>query len=474
MSAEVDNNLDIIDEFMSMYNLERTEYSKAAKRAKKLCEDALRRESVECLVTCRAKEPDSLRTKLVTRQKARLAKANGTANENNGYRSIEDIKSDIPDLAGVRIALYIPRKKEQVKKILQREFAVQWNLSLGDNENQTCDARSFPGYCADHYRVFFREDMDENDGSGKKMIEIQVVSVLRHAWAEVQHDLVYKQLVSTTREEIRMLDALSSMIYSGDCVLDHLFDSQSARNQSDGTPFKSVYQLGSLLSQWIERFAGRRDETLGDVESLWKLLMIIGLDSPKQLWDVLSHLDISVSQTSDYTILSHEYDPLQLSITNYVMHRIIRSSVGQCRVERVKHTRRTTDNENKYKLCVVANAFIRLDHFFSRQAEWFHVFYEDTSDKHKVEIKWLSSGKPQQFYNGRLSLNVADQEVLDGLWLSLEGHDKEPIKFAFNLSLLEVTENSHIDWTLLDRSLSFPTRAIFFAQQSRLNPRELR
>ena len=47
-------------------------------------------------------------------------------------------------------------------------------------------------------------------------IEIQVASVLMHAWSEVEHDLVYKPLQGTlSDEELAILDELNGLVLAG-------------------------------------------------------------------------------------------------------------------------------------------------------------------------------------------------------------------------------------------------------------------
>ncbi|KAE8136083.1 hypothetical protein BDV38DRAFT_272357 [Aspergillus pseudotamarii] len=462
MPSEADKSIKIINEFMREYKKDKEIYALAAQRAEELCTEVLKRESVECIVTSRAKDPESLERKLHERLSKRQEAAASSCKEKKGYGSIDDIRSDIADLVGVRISLYLPRKKSHVEKILRREFEVPWNLSLGEKENaQATQPRLFPGYCADHYRVFFKDDSIQDKRLDKRMIEIQVVSVLRHVWAQIQHDRVYKQLIPTTGEDIRILDALSSLLYAGDFVLDQLFDSQTSRSKSDGTPFKSVYQLGSSLGQWIENFPERRDDNLGDVQSLFTLLRALRVNTPKELWGALRNMDISLTPTSDYMALARKYEPLHLSISNYVMHRIIWPRDDQCIVQSIRRLEPNTLNNNWYKVNVIANAFILLDQLFSPPSEWLPLLYTGQDAKrHEGGIKWMSTGKPWTVCHRTIPLHKADQKNIDVLWHCFNQHHKEPIRFVFTFSQILVVEGFSTDRTLLDKSLSLLIRAI--------------
>ena len=51
------------------------------------------------------------------------------------------------------------------------------------------------------------------------LIEIQIATVLMHAWAEVEHDLVISLERQLSRDEYEILDELNGMILSGEIAL---------------------------------------------------------------------------------------------------------------------------------------------------------------------------------------------------------------------------------------------------------------
>lgn len=73
---------------------------------------------------------------------------------------------------------------------------------------------------------------------GGEEIEIQVRSVLMDAWAEVRHDLEYKQILGFPREEeLRVLDAIKGSIASCEIMQDHLLILRKQRMQADNISF---------------------------------------------------------------------------------------------------------------------------------------------------------------------------------------------------------------------------------------------
>ena len=82
------------------------------------------------------------------------------------------------------------------------------------------------------HRVLLRDEhiqfYEPLRGQQQCRIEIQVVSLLRHAWAEVEHDLVYKQAARTSPAECRALDRPSGAIIMGERFLDRLYSPDNA------------------------------------------------------------------------------------------------------------------------------------------------------------------------------------------------------------------------------------------------------
>lgn len=117
-------------------------------------------------VTFREKSERSLRNKL------------------NTIKRIKSVK-DIDDLAGCRIIFYLDEDIERIVWYLQNEFiVVKENLKY-----------SKKGYNARHFIVKLSEDrlkLSECEMFNGLKCEIQITTVLYHAWSELGHDIIYK------------------------------------------------------------------------------------------------------------------------------------------------------------------------------------------------------------------------------------------------------------------------------------------
>jgi putative GTP pyrophosphokinase len=96
------------------------------------------------------------------------------------------------DLVGLRIILYYPGDVAAVGDLIEREFAIDWENSYRDDPSNEPDRF---GYRSDHYIVRLKEPrltLSEWSPYRDDCAEIQVRTVMQHAWAAVDHRIRYK------------------------------------------------------------------------------------------------------------------------------------------------------------------------------------------------------------------------------------------------------------------------------------------
>jgi ppGpp synthetase/RelA/SpoT-type nucleotidyltranferase len=272
----------VIDEFLARYRREFDFYDQAARLVSQLLEARLQAAGVRAIVTFRAKSAGRLEPKV----RARASKKN--------YVTVEDIYVDIPDLAGVRIAHYFPAQREQVGRIINDALVVMQSKTFPDNTPSSYPKR-FAGYSATHYRVRLRETtlVDTQKRYAEARVEVQVASVLMHAWAEVEHDLVYKPYQGVlVEDEYAILDELNGMVMAGEIALERLQRAGDARVASRGRGFANHYDLAAYLISTLRELAesDALQEGLGRVDLLYQLLVELQLATPEGLARYLSAL----------------------------------------------------------------------------------------------------------------------------------------------------------------------------------------
>ena len=109
--------------------------------------------------------------------------------------------SDITDIAGARVITFLPKTLQQACEVIETQFTVHERSDKGDELRQE---ERF-GYQSVHYIVSLgtpRIDLPEYARFRGYKAEIQVRTILQHAWAEIEHDIQYKSQ-ATIPESIR-------------------------------------------------------------------------------------------------------------------------------------------------------------------------------------------------------------------------------------------------------------------------------
>ncbi|ONF73716.1 GTP pyrophosphokinase [Amycolatopsis keratiniphila] len=275
--------MDVISAFIARYVKEFDFYDQAARLVKERLESSLQRSGVRCMVTSRAKDPSRLEEKCRIRSSDRK------------YASADDIFDDIADLAGVRVALYFPAEKNQVDSAVRNLFHLVEERRDFPRRDVTLSGKRFSGYSASHYRVRLNENL--LTGSQKRYalarVEIQVASVLMHAWSEVEHDLVYKPFEGELSEdEYAILDQLNGMVLAGELALETLQRAGERRVAEVGRKFLNHYELTVHLLDQVNSLVDKPvgEAGLGRIDLLFILLSRLGIDTPANLASYLAAL----------------------------------------------------------------------------------------------------------------------------------------------------------------------------------------
>ncbi|OCK76807.1 hypothetical protein K432DRAFT_462305 [Lepidopterella palustris CBS 459.81] len=291
----------IIDDFLE-HQYYQGHHERVAQCAKDICEEKLRGAKIQAIYSSRGKDKDSLREK--------LEKRNAILEERGcGYKNASEIRSNVRDLAGVRIALYFPNQMDVVAGCIEKIFdVINWTdhpKSAAKNEqNETEDVDTwrpkFAGYKAKHAWVQFKKEDVRNhkklEGLQKDLrdhdvVEIQIVTVLLHAWAEVEHDIAYKSIFKDAMQEERtILECLNGLVLSSELLLEQLYRLWTARNESAKEHFEYKYQLVEFMSKRIGNSCLPETVDKSDLDMLRRFLKTIEKDTPEALGLVLDEL----------------------------------------------------------------------------------------------------------------------------------------------------------------------------------------
>ncbi|MBV9853926.1 MAG: hypothetical protein JOY82_05300 [Streptosporangiaceae bacterium] len=124
--------------------------------------------------------------------------------------------SSLTDMLGIRIITYFRDEVDAVAKVIEREFAIDEVNSV--DKRAALDPDRF-GYLSLHFVAQLNSDriaLTEYRQYGGIKFEIQIRSILQHAWAEIEHDLGYKSEAAVPRSIRRRFSRLAGLLEIAD------------------------------------------------------------------------------------------------------------------------------------------------------------------------------------------------------------------------------------------------------------------
>jgi ppGpp synthetase/RelA/SpoT-type nucleotidyltranferase len=179
-------------------------HSRLSPTAKALIENVLARNQIDTLsVTTRVKDYGSAKNKI----------------ERKKYK---DLDNQFTDLTGIRIVVYFASQISQCIEVIRNLFDIDEDNSTDRSEVLGLDRM---GYRSSHFVCTLgpsRSQLAEYDSIASLKFEIQVRTVLQHAWAELAHDRSYKFSTGLPDNIQREINLYSGLLEIADSAFDRI------------------------------------------------------------------------------------------------------------------------------------------------------------------------------------------------------------------------------------------------------------
>ena len=145
-----------------------------------------------------SKEMESVITKIIEAENLPYQSVSSRVKEKESYlnkckkEKYTNPIDEITDVSGIRIIAYTNQDVERICEVLQREFLIDQEHSINKSESLMTDK---VGYRSVHYVLQLSErraKLPEYSSLKDLKCEVQVRTLLQHAWAEIEHDRNYK------------------------------------------------------------------------------------------------------------------------------------------------------------------------------------------------------------------------------------------------------------------------------------------
>jgi putative GTP pyrophosphokinase len=203
---------------------------------------------------------------------------------------------EITDLAGVRVITFFPSTVEQIDALIQHEFQVLEQV----DHTASAEQEERLGYLSVHYLVRLgdnRSNLSEYKKFAGLTAEIQVRTVLQHAWAEIEHDIRYKSTSAIPHAISRRFMALAGLLEIADREFEAI-QTEDAAVRANAVTLIAEGRLGEVevtpdsLRSYLDYRLGP-DDRISDYTYEWmaKILRNMGFQNLNQISECIRGFD---------------------------------------------------------------------------------------------------------------------------------------------------------------------------------------
>lgn len=173
-----------------------TKYVEVQKIALEILDAELKKEKITVMqLPSRIKSWESVEDKLIKKP--------------DRYGKVEDLS----DILGIRVICYFLSQVDDAAEVVKRIFDVDYEHS--EDKRLSISPDVF-GYLSLHIQCSLKKDMGYPEELTDLEFEIQLRTILQHAWAEIEHDLGYKTVLEIPRKVRREFARIAGLLEVAD------------------------------------------------------------------------------------------------------------------------------------------------------------------------------------------------------------------------------------------------------------------
>ena len=226
------------------------------------------------------------------------------------FQDVDSMFGALHDIGGVRICVYFPGDVQKVVDLLQEKSergevievvrVVQRGQGTapdmarlkdyvnaldqqdqrrisGVDSSSISDKQMFAGYRATHVIVKLEpgsEPEGYKDFPHKNVVEIQVATIVMHAWSQIEHDIIYKPgLAMPSENERSFLETFNGIVMTGESVLSqlakHREEREMVRLKNETMLAQDIYEFGGWLLKVCREHSIDPRKSFGETTFYW-------------------------------------------------------------------------------------------------------------------------------------------------------------------------------------------------------------
>jgi len=211
---------------------------------------------------------------------------------------------DITDLAGMRIIVFFPKTVGKIDEVIYEQFEVIEKI----DKSEILKKEEKLGYHSVHYLIRLhtnRSELPEYKSFNNITAEIQVRTILQHAWAEIEHDIKYKSSKTIPENIKRRFISLAGLLEIADREFQSIQDQDSKLRASDRKLIKEgkledVIITPDSLKTYLDKVLGPdRRISKSSYDSSTKTLLDMGFKNLRQVDNCIKkYINNNVVETS--------------------------------------------------------------------------------------------------------------------------------------------------------------------------------